>query len=106
MLWRAAPRRLLFALACSALPHVALSMFSKMSRGDHPEQTAPAKRLRGNIADLFLSSQVSGERAVTLAKDAVVPDAGNQLRDIARVGLATMQADICCVSSPGKALGP
>ena len=87
MMWRAAPRLLLFALARSALPHVALSMFSKRSRGDQPEQAAPAKRLRGNIADLFLSSQVSGERAVTLAKDAVEPAAGKHLRDLARVRL-------------------
>jgi len=52
----------------SPLPTTA--MLSKRARGDDPESVPPARRLRGNIADLFLSSSISGARAASLFRDA------------------------------------
>ena len=43
---------------------------SKRSRGYDNSDVAPKRRLRRNIADLFLASDVSGQRARSLLEDA------------------------------------
>eukprot|EP00972_Heterocapsa_arctica_P075928 11197538-Heterocapsa_arctica.AAC.1 len=47
-------------------------MLSKNGRGYDPNDVPKAKRLKHNLADLFLSGQVSGHRSQTLFEDAAV----------------------------------
>ena len=59
-------------------------MFSKRQRGYDEEEVPPARRLRSNIGDLFLSSDISGRRAASLIQDAAA--SGSQgLSDLSRV---------------------
>ncbi len=46
------------------------AMFNKRGRPHQDEEEPPLRRLRSNIADLFLSNQVSAQRAQTLFNDA------------------------------------
>ena len=46
---------------------------------------ATHKRLRSNVADLFLTNQVSAARAQSLAEDAVLAGVSN-MHDLARTG--------------------
>jgi hypothetical protein len=61
---------LCFSLFCQA----AVGMFQKRSGPDYEQCDTAAKRLRANIADAFLSNDVSGMRAQTMFEDAA--DAG------------------------------
>ncbi len=45
------------------------AMFSKRPLPDRDEDMPPCQRLRQNIADLFLSNDVSGARAQTVMSD-------------------------------------
>ena len=61
-------------------------MLSKRARGYDEEAVPPEKRLRKNIADLFLSNAMSGERAQSLFNDAAAAGASD-MRDLrGRVG--------------------
>ena len=62
-------------------------MLSK--RGHYTERVGlpipPTKRLRHNVANLFLSNELSGERTQGLASDSSLAGAGN-MEDLARAG--------------------
>ena len=63
---------------------VPAAMFSKRPL-PHLEDVPAAKRLRENLADLFLSNEISGQRATSLFRDA--HDAGAaHFRDLRRMG--------------------
>ena len=53
------------------------SMFSKRQLPVDLQSCSPSKRLRHNLVDLFLSNDVSGERADSLLRDAVAAKAVN-----------------------------
>ena len=60
-------------------------MYSKHSVPDDRNDLPPAKRLRSNLADLFLTNQVSGRRAASLFSDAAA--SGSQhVEDLAGLG--------------------
>ena len=60
-------------------------MLSKRSRGDDSASLPPRQRFRHNLADLFLSNQVSAARATALAADAVAAGASG-VSDLANIG--------------------
>ena len=68
-------------------PTAFLTMLSKRGRDGHDIPEDHTKRLRSNVADLFLMSQVSAERAQSLAADATFAGASN-VADLARSGQA------------------
>eukprot|EP00972_Heterocapsa_arctica_P008536 1245478-Heterocapsa_arctica.AAC.1 len=59
-------------------------MLSKNGRGYDPDGVPRAKRLKHNLADLFLSGQVSGHRSQSLFEDAAVKF--DSLKGLARAG--------------------
>jgi hypothetical protein len=60
-------------------------MLSKRSRGDDSASLPPRQRFRHNLADLFLSNQVSAARATALALDVVAVGASG-VSDLANIG--------------------
>ena len=60
-------------------------MLSKRPRGDDSASLPPRQRFRHNLADLFLSNQVSAARATALAADAVAAGASG-VSDLANIG--------------------
>jgi hypothetical protein len=52
-------------------------MFSKRQLPDDLDKVAPAKRLRENIADLYLSNEISAARAKSLYSDGILAEAQN-----------------------------
>ena len=72
------------SICLSPIPS-AIVMLSKRSRGYDPAGLPGGKRLRSNIADLFLHNTVSAERAHSLYEDAA--DAG--IADVRDLGKRT-----------------
>jgi len=65
---------LLKLFLCCALIKQSCGMFSKKQLPIDLQTCSPSKRLRHNLVDLFLSNDVSGERADSLLRDAVAAD--------------------------------
>ena len=58
-------------------------MFHKRTLPNAEAPVPPARRFRANIADLFLSNDVSGTRLQTIAEDSIKADP-REVRDLAR----------------------
>jgi len=81
-----------FALGFGARPlplASCVTMLAKRATGYNPDEIPPAKRFRHNVADLFLSNELSGAKAMGLYHDAAAAGAAN-------VG------DLCRGAIPGK----
>lgn len=65
-------------------------MQSKRSLPYDPNQLPPGRRLRENIADLFLLNTLPGNRSASIFADAYVSDRA-EVRDVARAGARGMQ---------------
>ena len=70
-------------LGVSVHVYLVLSMEARKEFLAKRDELAPDKRLRQNLADLFLSGDISGKRARTLFQDADCANASN-VSDLAR----------------------
>jgi hypothetical protein len=66
-----------------ALIFLGCMSLSKNSRGYQEDEVSPTKRFRSNVADLFLSGGVSGERGHSILVDGQLAGAKN-VADLAK----------------------
>ena len=79
-------------------------MFSKRGRGYEETELSPSKRLRANLADLFLSNDISGSRALSLFQDADGAGAKG-FKKLKKLAIQERTNIIAAGTSPGSSSG-
>ena len=80
-------------------------MFSKRGRGYEETELSPSKRLRANFADLFLSNDISGSRALSLFQDADGAGAKGFKKKSKKLAIQERTNRIAAGTSPGSSSG-
>ena len=72
----------------------AAGMYGKRSKGYKDDELSPGKRFRANLEDLFLSNQMSGQRAQNVFADGAAAGNGN-FEPLAKAGKRGQAASKC-----------